>query len=150
MDMLFSDALRFLAIEKDISTVEMNIIRQGLNKKSLDNQNKFFSDLLRINETLDYELTQQIKASIVKEILGDNYIMAIQKFLYSQCNKRLIRRKFQEAYSLKNKEKEKKTYPFYTLYTMARMIILYPYIKAVVTYNYDNFLKESYINFIGK
>ena len=108
MDMLFSDALRFLAIEKDISTVEMNIIRQGLNKKSLDNQNKFFSDLLRINETLDYELTQQIKASIVKEILGDNYIMAIQKFLYSQCNKRLIRRKFQEAYSLKNKEKEKK------------------------------------------
>lgn len=143
MDMLFSDALRFLAIEKDISTVEMNIIRQGLNKKSLDNQNKFFSDLLRINETLDYELTQQIKASIVKEILGDNYIMAIHKFLYSQCNKRLIRRKFQEAYSLKNKEKEKKTYPFYTLYTMARMIILYPYIKAVVTYNYDNFLKEA-------
>ena len=26
---------------------------------------------------------------------------------------------------------------------MARMIILYPYIKAVVTYNYDNFLKEA-------
>lgn len=23
------------------------------------------------------------------------------------------------------------------------MIILYPYIKAVVTYNYDNFLKEA-------
>lgn len=143
MNSLFYDALRFLSIEKDIPAIELDIIRQGLDRNSLDNQCQNFKDLLKIKETLDYEFTPQIKASIVKEILGDNYILDIQKFLYSQCNKRLIKQKFQEAYTLKNKTKGNSTYPFYSLYTMARMVILYPYVKAIVSYNYDNYLKEA-------
>lgn len=140
---LFSDALRFLAIEKDIPAVELDIIRQGLDKSNLGNLSSELKDLLRIRDCLDYEFPPLIKASIIKEILGENYILAIQKFLYSQVDRRLIREKFRETYTLENRDKERQTYPFYTLYTMARFIILYPYVKAIVSYNYDNFLKEA-------
>lgn len=143
METLFCDALRYLSIEKDIPAVELNIIRQGLNKDELSNEKQNFKELLKIRDCLDYEFPTLIKASVIKEILGDNYISAIQRFLYSQCDKKLIRKMFQETYTLQNRKKIKAIYPFYTLYTMARFVILYPYVKAIVSYNYDNFLKVA-------
>lgn len=140
---LFSDALRFLAIEKDISGQELNIIKGGLDRSSLIGIKEFNKDLFQMNADVDYEFPPLTKASLVKDILGENYISSIQNFLYGQCSKELIRAKFHESYTLKNRNVQRGQYPFYTLYVIARFVILYPYIRAIVTYNYDNFLKVA-------
>jgi len=140
---LFSDALRFLAIEKDITAQDLNIIRRGLDRIALIKSEKPYRELLQINADIDYEFPPMVKASLIKDILGDNYISSIQQFLYGQCSKELIRNKFFEAYTLKNRDMCDTCHPFYTLYVIARFIILYPYIRAIVSYNYDNFLKVA-------
>lgn len=90
------------------------------------------------------EFPTLIKASIIKSVLGKSYISYIQDFIYLRCNKSILKSAFERCYSINrknaaqdsNEEKE-----FYSLYQTARLIILCPSIKAIVTYNYDNYLR---------
>ncbi len=81
-----------------------------------------------------------VKAMLVKAILGKQYIPAFREQIYSQCNRTILRDAFEADYVLSTNEEYKKNGAFYTLYTIARLILLNPNVKAVVTYNYDNFL----------
>lgn len=87
-----------------------------------------------------YEYSPQIKALLVKTVLKNQYISAFQERIYSQCNRTVLREAFYGDYILNPGERYKQNGRFYTLYTIARMILLNPHIRAVVTYNYDNFL----------
>lgn len=90
-----------------------------------------------------FDYSPQIKAMLIKYLLKDQYIAAFQDRIYSQCNRTEIRRIFDECYNLSAGEKFKQTGKLYTLYTISRMILLNPNVRAVVTYNYDNFLTHA-------
>ncbi|MCM1218482.1 MAG: SIR2 family protein [Lachnospiraceae bacterium] len=140
---LFSNALRYLAIEKDIAAQELSIIRSAIDRRCLIGSEKLCKELFQLNADIDYEFSPLVKASLIKEILGNNYISSIQQFLYGQCSKELIRNNFFKAYTLQKCNNSDAYHPFYTLYVIARFIILYPYVRAIVSYNYDNFLKVA-------
>lgn len=94
----------------------------------------------KIKLNVAYNYSPQIKAMLVKSILKDQYISSFQRQIYSQCNRTILRKVFERSYRINSNELYKVGGDFYSLYTVARMILLNPHIRAVVTYNYDNFL----------
>jgi hypothetical protein len=72
------------------------------------------------------------KASIIKKVLGNQYISFLQNHLYSNCNRRVIQNSIKENNWHTN-----------ILLEVAELILKCDNIKAVVTYNYDNFLSIS-------
>ncbi len=147
---LFKEALSRHVIEKDICGDDYEIIKkisgidEILSKQDLDNNISIgeVMDRYKVQQYAMSELNSLIKASIVKSTLGKSYISFIQYFLYNQCNKIILKEAFERCYTLENRTKCEKR-EFYTLYQIARIIILCPFIKAVVSYNYDNFLKQA-------
>lgn len=145
---LFEKTLSRHVIGKNISTDDYCIIKKALGIDSiLSNEEienglsiKEIKDRYRIQQNAMFELNPLIKASIVKSTLGDSYISFIQHYLYRQCNRTILQSAFNECYAL-NVEIKIENRRFYTLYQIARMIILCPFVKAVVTYNYDNYLR---------
>lgn len=114
-------------------------------------------DLFEINQLTDFdkephyrdlrkqsisEYNPTVRAMLVKAILGKQYIPAFREQIYSQCNRTILRDAFESCYVLDANEEYKKSGAFYTLYTIARLILLNPNVKAVVTYNYDTFLSD--------
>jgi len=97
----------------------------------------------RIKQSIAYDYSPQIKAMLVKSILGDQYIASFQNQIYSQCNRTILQKAFESNYKISKEEKYKLSGDFYTLYSIARMILLNPNIRAIVTYNYDNFLTHA-------
>lgn len=83
----------------------------------------------------------EIQVSIIKTLLSDSYIPFLQDYLYSQCNKDRIAFFFRD-YELRNLDKGKHD-NMYSLYVIARMILLNPQIVSVISYNYDNFLSSA-------
>ncbi len=86
------------------------------------------------------EYNPTVKAMLVKAVLGKQYIPAFREQIYSQCNRTILRDALVSNYVLDANEEYKQAGAFYTLYTIARLVLLNPNVKAVVTYNYDNFL----------
>lgn len=97
----------------------------------------------KVKMSVAYEYSPQIKAMLVKSILKDQYIASFQRQIYSQCNRTVLRVAFENSYKLEENEPFKKEGDFYSLYSVARMILLNPHVRAVVTYNYDNFLTHA-------
>lgn len=97
----------------------------------------------KVKMSVAYEYSPQIKAMLVKSILKDQYIASFQRQIYSQCNRTVLREAFENSYKLEENEPFKKEGDFYSLYSVARMILLNPHVRAVVTYNYDNFLTHA-------
>lgn len=102
------------------------------------------------------EFPPLVQASIVKSVLGKNYIDTIRKHLYQQCDKKVMKDLFVKYYRIgANPPNAGK--PFYSLFQIAKLIILYRPITAVVTYNFDKFLtmaieilQEEYLLFFSK
>lgn len=92
-----------------------------------------------LKENVVFEYNPTVRAMLVKSILGKQYIPVFQEKIYSQCNKTIMREAF-KSYALEGNEEYKQTGTLYTLYTIARLILLNNNVKGVVTYNYDNFL----------
>ena len=141
LDSLFKEALTFLSIEKNIKGQALYDIQNIFKDKGEEIQEirakiPYWTDLHRLAKN---EFTALMKASIIKEIMGRNYISSIQTFLYSQCNRIVLEEAFNRYYSTENREPGE----YYTLFQIARLIMLYPNIRAVITYNFDNFLSEA-------
>lgn len=83
----------------------------------------------------------EIQVSIIKTLLGDSYIPFLQDYLYSQCNQDRIGLFFKD-YELENIGLKKHD-NLYSLYVVARLILLNPQVESVITYNYDNFLSYA-------
>lgn len=106
--------------------------------KDFDNEPQYRN----LRRTAISEYNPTVKAMLVKAILGKQYIPAFREQIYSQCNRTILRDAFESDYVLSANEEYKKSGAFYTLYSIARFILLNPNVKAVVTYNYDTFLTD--------
>lgn len=135
---LFNKAMSRISVANDLSNEEINGIMQAICEKPDSNfnaQDKY--ELKKISAT---EFPLPIIISIVKKYLGDSYLKELQMFLYNNCNRYILYDAFVECYGLQNRSSEKQ-YKFHTLYQLARIILLSNNIRAIVTYNFDNFLK---------
>lgn len=105
----------------------------------------YIQNLLSAKNYANTHFPVEIQVSIMKTLLGNSYLPFLQDYLYNQCNKDIIKRFF-SIYRLSNdfRDSSKK---LYTLYFIARMIILNPQIQSVITYNFDNFLTFA-INYL--
>lgn len=107
-------------------------------------------------ELIDYisnHFPIEIQVSMIKGLMKDHYIYSLQNQLYRECNYNIIKKSFIDIYSNKsnppadfvhlkeNAEKNKKE--LYTLFIIARMILLNPQIESVITYNFDNFIRKA-------
>lgn len=99
---------------------------------------EIFLNYLQLKEYIDTHFPVEIQVSIIKTLLGDAYIPFLQDYIYNQCNKEIIRKKF-EVYRIDN-QNEISEKELHTLYVVARMVLLNPQITNIVSYNYDNFL----------
>jgi len=111
LNSLLETAISMLAVSEDINTSEKDEILKFLNGKDSGSSFNSYS-----------------KAAIIKRVLGNEYISLLQSYLYSNCNKK----KISEAI-INNSD-------IHLLITVAKLILKCDNIKAVVTYNYDNFL----------
>lgn len=145
MNHLFNQALGFLAIEKDIPPKISKLIEEIEYDTDITVENA--KDKFRLIRMMNDNFSPLVKASIVKNVLKDSYISSIQSFLYARCNKKIIEEAFENHYTVEKKIEEKNecniATPFHTLYQVASLILLRKNIKAIVTYNYDNFLSQA-------
>lgn len=86
-----------------------------------------------------------MKAAILKQKLGNSYIPVIQHWLYSHCNRRILEDSYPYyAHYCQNPDSNYiKKVPFFTLFLIADLILSINSIRAVITQNYNNFLREA-------
>ncbi|MBQ9312069.1 MAG: SIR2 family protein [Bacteroidales bacterium] len=123
MQAFLNNALHLLNMPEE----EINFLKQALNPNSTNREL-----LLRGNS----EFSSEMKISVVKQLLNTAYIPLLQDIIYSQCS-------LDELKNECNIYVERGECNFYSLFSVADMIIRYNNFKAVVTYNYDNFLSTA-------
>lgn len=139
--MMLKDALSILSAEKRYTTKERerlesllcSSLRIGL--RTEEEQSLWET----LHTTVEGEFTSLVRASIIKSILGKNYIHTIRHQLYRYCDKDKMTEIFLEYYG-HGKELKEDAPSLNSLYQLARFILLYEPLVAVVTYNYDKFL----------
>lgn len=142
---LFNVAFGHFSVEKNLDSFSMDTIRKeinGGNTNRIDELKANLQEKLRLTEYFTNEFPSLVKASIIKEILGESYIETIRYLLYSECNKHKLYESFSKCYG-HNKSNNTDVREFYTMYQLARLVLLRKNIKAVITYNYDNFFTQA-------
>ena len=144
LDYLFDATLRYLALEKDIPVKESMILREvsriGQDFKGMSAHTE---DWHCLHASALAAFPHLVKASILKSVFDDRYISLIREFLYSRCDEKRIALAFKEQYRRNPEGRDGRMSPYFTLFQVARMILLCPLVKAVVSYNYDNFLTKA-------
>ncbi len=152
----FRLAINHIAREKGLNDSERmilhNIFSSKVDEQSLSNSS------LRLRYDAANDFPYEIRSAILKAVHSRQYIPLLQEYIYSKCNKQMIRASFIDHYA--DNDKKDKTHPikgyetpkdesphpsFHTLYILAKFILLYDKVEAIVTYNYDNFLTEAII-----
>lgn len=142
MEHLFRNVLTSIASVNSFTPEETDILHK-----------LFVQDDCR-NITIDSSLKKYVsndfpnivKACIVKKYLGLRYIPIIQDFIYDRINYSYIKKSFERYYKLekyRDRDVDNDVSTINGLFEVARLILLSPNIKAVVTYNYDNFLTKA-------
>lgn len=132
--MLWKDILsQFL--DRAIPLLDMTEEETNYIKRAFYQDSEYSS--LQLKGTIEF--STEMKVSIVKSLLGNAYIPILQEILYSQCN----HEELEKACNNYINNCTSTSTPFYTLFSIAEMIIRNENIKAVVTYNYDNFLSDA-------
>lgn len=144
---LFDHVVIRVSLEHGLEKDEFSALRQAFGLDRILNEdvvgNIVTSDLVDCMNLYNYALQEFpliVKASVIKSILGGSYLSFIQDYIYGVCSRRLIKDTFESCYVLDATGSSKTPKRMHSLYQTARMIILCKDIKAVVTYNYDNFL----------
>lgn len=86
------------------------------------------------------EFSTEGTVSVIKKLLGNDYVPLLQNIIYTQATRQEMRNGCADY--IQSGASIKRT-PFYTLFAIAEMIIRHDNIKAVVTYNYDNLLSQA-------
>lgn len=122
---------------------------------------------MKLYEYISSYFPVEIRVSMIKDLMKDHYIPALQDYLYSECNYDILRKSFHSLYGGKNgvskdfihlpiderhpqaELSEEKRMELnscrdvYTLFVIARTILLNPQIESVITYNFDNFIRQA-------
>jgi len=132
------------------NTVEIENIKKALQsndskkaKKRKDYITKEFADSL---------FPRDVKSTIVKQFLGEAfYGKLIRNFLYQKISRSTLHRIGKQYIKHQAPKGPPAPQPksFFSLFVIADMILRHPNIKAVVTYNYDQFLEDA-LNILGK
>lgn len=106
-------------------------------------------DVVVLRKTLDpyyknkgekTEFSTESKVSVIKRLLGNDYVPLLQSIIYSQASKKNLSsgctRYLQKGANMSNTT-------FYTLFAVADFILKHDNVKAVVTYNFDNLLTQA-------
>ncbi len=148
---LFENVILSVSSDNNLSEKELSIFSKLFNVDNIPKTNNEDNNTPINTSLLQYvynEYPYTLQSYIVKKYLGNRYIPIIQDFLYSKINHDYIEEQFKNKYSI-GKEKTSNDADIQGLFEIARLILLCPNIKAVVTYNYDNFLTQA-INIIQK
>ena len=146
MKHLFKSVILGASSENDLTEKEMNLFLESFG--ILDNVD-IKNEPHQINEELlQYiynEFPFTLQTYIVKKYLGQRYIPIIRDFIYGQIGDDYIKKKLEQYHKHTYEYPENFIYDddIYGLYEIARFILLCPNVKAIVTYNYDNFLTNT-------
>lgn len=136
--MLWSDLLNYLMDyakgRLDVSSHEREIIIRALMEGKDDNE-----ESLKLKMKANQMFPSEVKASIIKLLLGDLYIPLLQDFLYGW----VVRSKLREGCEQYVAGKDAKDTSFHSLFSIADFILSHDNIKAVITYNYDDYLSSA-------
>lgn len=138
--------------EMDINSIDYHAIMKNLGLEAMNNPKDELN--LELYNYIKDNLPVEIQVSMIKELMKDNYIEALQDHLYTECNYDIIRHSFSSLYSnrkqcpedfrhLSSLDKDDSEKELYTLFIIARMILLNPQIEKVITYNFDNFIRKA-------
>lgn len=142
LNYLLRKALAYMCGENNIPPNVLDTIMStlSLHSKDADPDNP---DWVNLYEERNARMSPMVMASIIKHIFKGNYLSELQYFLYKDEPAEIIRRTFERYYALeKGKTTVGEVPQLFTLYQLARFILLYP-VKAIVSYNYDNLLTEA-------
>lgn len=111
------------------------------------------SDIEELRKTLDpdyrkkrndndssSEFSTESKVSVIKKLLGNDYVPLLQNIIYSQATKEDLANGCNQ-YLMEGSNSSNTT--FYSLFAVAELILKHENIKAVVTYNFDNLLTQA-------
>ena len=129
----------------DHALVTMNATdeeRQIVKQAFLGDPNNETVESLKLLRKADQLFPVEVKASIVKQLLGDAYIPFLKEFLYGidAHDKKDTHQRLREGCQQYMEGKDTEETPFRSLISLADFILHHENIKAVVTYNYDDFL----------
>lgn len=115
--------------------------REIIAKAFLEEKNKKNETIesLKLRRKADQMFSVEVKASIIKQLLGDFYIPLLQDFLYGWDVRSELLKGCKQYMTGQANEKS----PFFSLFSIADFILHHENIKSVVTYNYDNYLSTA-------
>lgn len=107
----------------------------------------------KLTQFINTHFPVEVQVSMIKDLLKGQYIPELQKQIYDECNYEIIKKSFFNIQASKHYNSENinprsgNSYnaenELYTLYIIARMILLNPHIESVITYNFDNFIRQA-------
>lgn len=148
-------------VAKEMSSSSQKLGREIIERMNEKSDEELKAKIKELKEQIDidFQFPRDVKSTMVKQTLGNEaYVGLIQDFLYGKMGKKDVEEaggKYVEW--LNNKEQEKPA--FFSLFSVADMILRNRNIRAVVTQNYDQFLFEAlkylnkntgYLDYYGK
>lgn len=130
-DILHLDTFRE-GVEKSKKTERIERLTSGIEEE--------IAQFMSLKDYVASHFPIEIQVSIIKTLLGESYIPFIQDNLYTQCNQEVIRKEFKAYQTQFIVHDDYTPGELFSLFVVARMILLNPQIKSVISYNYDNFL----------
>ena len=86
------------------------------------------------------EFTTESRVSVIKRLLGNDYVPLLQNTIYSQATPDSLKEGC-DRYVMEGADSGNTT--FYSLFAVAELILKHDNIRAVVTYNFDNLLTQA-------
>ena len=144
------EAMEFKKIEESFPKKAES--EEKAEKKGITQTTEFDSEF-ELAKFINTHFPVEVQVSMIKDLLKGQYIPELQKKIYDECNYDIIKKSFfrinaSKSYNYENiNPRSGDNYnaenELYTLYIIARMILLNPQIESIITYNFDNFISRA-------
>lgn len=144
---------------KELSLSSMKMVKAAMSEMDIKSKDDLKEWVLELYDQLlvDSQFPRDVKSTIIKQTLGNEvYVKLIQDFLYGKMGKEDIENAGQKYVDYLESGAAKPD--FFSLFSVADLVLRNRNISAVVTQNYDQFLceairflqkNEGYINHVG-
>jgi hypothetical protein len=144
MQMLPSDNLG-KQVASEMSSSAKKLCEELTDDENQIDENSLKEKVYELKEQIDFDsqFPRDVKSTIVKQTMGNEaYVKLIQDFLYGKMGKNDIIEAGEKYVGWLN-DKAKTKPDFFSLFSVADMVLSNHNIRAVVTQNYDQFLCEA-------